>query len=481
MEKREQNTLSRTIIKTMGMFGSIQVFNILCSIIRTKLIALWIGPVGMGLFAIFNSAIEMIGNITNLGLRTSSIRNISQETNNGGKLNRICTVVRRWTLVLGILGAIVIASASPLLSQMSFGDKNHIWGYIALSIAVLANTLTNGEHSILQGTSLLRKLAKASLYGAFTGLLLSIPLFYFLGEDSIIPSIICYSLSILFFSYLLRNKNVGIQGETLSIKDTINLGKDFLKLGIFITLTDIATQITNYAFISYLNNASSTEMVGYYQTGYTLIAKYTALIFSSLGVEYFPRLSKVSHSNIRLNTFVSQEINIVLMILTPVIIAFILCRRLIISILYSPYFFIIETFISVGIIGMIFRAISWCMAFVILAKGTGKIFFITEIISTITFLLIYIPAFNIFGLNGFGVAFLLWYLFYSIIIAFVYYRKFRLKLNIACYKWLIWSLITSSTALLLMETNNTIATIVLLIVTTAYSVLKFKKLFSHKN
>lgn len=481
MDKREQNTLSRTIIKTMGMFGSIQVFNILCSIIRTKLIALWIGPVGMGLFAIFNSAIEMIGNITNLGLRTSSIRNISQETNNGGKLNRICTVVRRWTLVLGILGAIVIASASPLLSQMSFGDKNHIWGYIALSIAVLANTLTNGEHSILQGTSLLRKLAKASLYGAFTGLLLSIPLFYFLGEDSIIPSIICYSLSILFFSYLLRNKNVGIQGETLSIKDTINLGKDFLKLGIFITLTDIATQITNYAFISYLNNASSTEMVGYYQTGYTLIAKYTALIFSSLGVEYFPRLSKVSHSNIRLNTFVSQEINIVLMILTPVIIAFILCRRLIISILYSPDFFIIETFISVGIIGMIFRAISWCMAFVILAKGTGKIFFITEITSTIIFLFLYIPAFNIFGLNGFGVAFLLWYLFYSIIIAFVYYRKFRLKLNIACYKWLIWSLITSSTALLLMETNNTIATIVLLIVTTAYSALEFKKLFSHKN
>ena len=481
MEKREQNTLSRTIIKTMGMFGSIQVFNILCSIIRTKLIALWIGPVGMGLFAIFNSAIEMIGNITNLGLRTSSIRNISQETNNGGKLNRICTVVRRWTLVLGILGAIVIASASPLLSQMSFGDKNHIWGYIALSIAVLANTLTNGEHSILQGTSLLRKLAKASLYGAFTGLLLSSPLFYFLGEDSIIPSIICYSLSILFFSYLLRNKNVGIQGETLSIKDTINLGKDFLKLGIFITLTDIASQITNYAFISYLNNASSTEMVGYYQTGYTLIAKYTALIFSSLGVEYFPRLSKVSHSNIRLNTFVSQEINIVLMILTPVIIAFILCRRLIISILYSPDFFIIETFISVGIIGMIFRAISWCMAFVILAKGTGKIFFITEITSTIIFLFLYIPAFNIFGLNGFGVAFLLWYLFYSIIIAFVYYRKFRLKLNIACYKWLIWSLITSSTALLLMETNNTIATIVLLIVTTAYSAMEFKKLFSHKN
>lgn len=478
MAKSEQNSLSRTIIKTMGMFGSIQVFNILCSIIRTKLIALWIGPIGMGLFAIFNSAIDMIGNITNLGLRTSSIRNISQETNNSGALNKICTTVRRWSLTLGIIGAIVIAATSPLLSQMSFGDKNHIWGYIALSIAVLANALTNGEHSILQGTSLLRKLAKASLYGAFTGLLLSIPLFYFLGERSIIPSIICYSLSVLFFSYLLRNKDVGILGETLSIKDTINLGKDFLKLGIFITLTDIASQISNYAFISYLNNTAGTEMVGYYQTGYTLIAKYTALIFSSLAVEYFPRLSKISHSSIRLNVFVSQEINIVLMILTPVIIAFILCRRLIISILYSPDFFIIETFISVGIVGMIFRAISWCMAYVILAKGKGKIFFVTEITSAIVFLFLYIPAYNMFGLNGFGLAFLLWYLFYAIIIAIVYYRIFKLKLSVSCYKWLVWALLTSSSALFLMETGYTIATISILLVTSIYSLLKFRKLFS---
>ena len=52
MANDNSSNLSRTIVKAMGIFGSIQVFNILCSIVRTKLIALWIGPTGMGLFAI---------------------------------------------------------------------------------------------------------------------------------------------------------------------------------------------------------------------------------------------------------------------------------------------------------------------------------------------------------------------------------------------------------------------------------------------
>lgn len=481
MGHNTQSGLSRTIIKAMSIFGSIQVFNILCSIIRTKLIALWIGPAGMGLFAIFNSAIEMICNITNLGLRTSSTRNISQESENSNNLNRICTTVRRWSIALGLLGAITIALASPLLSQMSFGDRNHIWGYIALSIAVMANAITNGEHAILQGTALLRKLAKASLYGAFSGLILSIPLFYFLGEDSIIPSIICYSLSVLFFSYMLRNKSVGIQGETLSLKDTINLGKDFLKLGAFITLTDIVSQTANYIFISYLNNVSSTEAVGYYQAGYTLISKYTGLILSALCFEYYPRLSRVAHSKVKLNIFVSQEINIALMVLTPIITAFIIFSRLIITILYTPDFLAIETFISLGIIGMIFRAVSWCMAFVVLAKGEGKIFFTTETISTIVFLTSYISLFNLFAVDGFGMAFILWYFIYTLIIGYIYYRRFKLSLKPSCYKWILWSVLCTSTAFTAITMGYMWIAVIILIIATTYSLLQFKGMMTrHK-
>lgn len=476
-----ETNISRTIVKAMGVFGSIQVFNILCSVVRTKLVALWIGPLGMGLFAIFNSAIDMIVNIANFGMRTSATRSISMASDNPDKLNRISVAARRWAMWLGALGAIAMIIASPWLSEMSFGDRSHVWGYVILAIAVFANSLTLGEQAVMQGTSMLKKLAQASFYGALVGLILSIPLYYFLGEQSIVPSILCYSLSVLIFSYFIRKKGIGLQGCTLTIKDTLAIGKDFLKLGIFITLTDVVSQTSNYIFISYLNNVANTETVGYYQAGYTLIARYTGLILSALCVEYFPRLSKVAHSNMKLNIFVSQEINIALMVLTPVIVAFILFARLIITILYTDEFFIIQNFITIGIVGMVFRVFSWCMSFVVLAKGRGKMFFIIEVMDIFVFLGAYITAYHFYGLDGFGGAFILWYFISTLIVMFCYYHFFNLRLNAACFKWGLWALSTSIVTLVAMQNGLVLVAVAMLVITAVYSAVKFRALMSrHK-
>ncbi len=481
MSRGGETNISRTIVKAMGVFGSIQVFNILCSVVRTKLVALWIGPLGMGLFAIFNSAIDMIVNIANFGMRTSATRSISMASDNPDKLNRISVAARRWAMWLGALGAIAMIIASPWLSEMSFGDRSHVWGYVILAIAVFANSLTLGEQAVMQGTSMLKKLAQASFYGALVGLILSIPLYYFLGEQSIVPSILCYSLSVLIFSYFIRKKGIGLQGCTLTIKDTLAIGKDFLKLGIFITLTDVVSQTSNYIFISYLNNVANTETVGYYQAGYTLIARYTGLILSALCVEYFPRLSKVAHSNMKLNIFVSQEINIALMVLTPVIVAFILFARLIITILYTDEFFIIQNYIIIGIVGMVFRVFSWCMSFVVLAKGRGKMFFIIEVMDIFVFLGAYITAYHFYGLDGFGGAFILWYFISTLIVMFCYYHFFNLRLNAACFKWGLWALSTSIVTLVAMQNGLVLVAVAMLVITAVYSAVKFRALMSrHK-
>ena len=476
MAKAGDSNISRTIVKAMGVFGSIQVFNILCSVIRTKLVALWIGPAGMGLFAIFNSAVDMIVNISNLGMRTSATRSISMASDNPDKLKRVAVAARRWAMLMGVIGAIVIAMASPWLSEMSFGDRSHVWGYVLLSLAVLANSFTLGEQAVLQGTSMLKKLAQASFYGALSGLILSIPLYYFLGERSIVPSILCYSLSVLIFSYFIRKKGFGLQGVTLTLKDAANIGKDFLKLGIFITLTDVVSQTSNYIFISYLNNVADTETVGYYQAGYTLIARYSGLILSALCVEYFPRLSKVAHSNMKLKVFVSQEISIALMVLTPVIVAFILFSRLIITILYTDDFFVIENYITIGIIGMVFRVFSWCMSYVVLAKGRGKMFFIIEVLDIFVFLGAYIAAYHWFGIDGFGGAFILWYFISTLIVMSCYYFIFKLSLHSACFKWGMWALCASAITLVAMQNQWLPVAVAMLVITTAYSAVKFRQL-----
>ena len=179
----------------MGIFGSVQVIGIICSVVRTKLVAMWIGPVGMGLFGLFNAALEMINTATNLGMRNSAVPDISQALNSSRTevVARIIAVVRRWSVWLGLAGALLTMALAPQLSRWTFETEAYMWHFVAMSAAVLFMALTNGEQAVLQGSEQLRRLAHAGLWGTLLGLVVSIPLFYWLRERSIVPSIIAYA------------------------------------------------------------------------------------------------------------------------------------------------------------------------------------------------------------------------------------------------------------------------------------------------
>ena len=452
----KSSNISRMAMKAMGLFGGVQIAGILCSIIRTKLVAMWIGPVGVGLFGLFNNALEMISTGTNLGIRSSSVRDISQAIagHDSGMVARMVTVVRKWSMWLGLAGALVTLALAPMLSQVTFGDQTHIWGFVALSVAVLLQALTNGEYAVLQGTSRLKRLASVTLWGTIVGLAVSIPLFYWLRERSILPSILAYAAALALFAWCFRNREY--PPAAISRHETINMGKGFVRLGIYMTLGNFATILASYAFNAWLNVNAGTEAVGYYQAGYTLINKYTGLILTALGMEYYPRLARVADSRIRLRAFVSQEINLAIAVMAPVVALFILLRQLIVWILYTPEFNVIFSFVSWGMIGTVLRTLSWCLAFTILAKGDGKTYLWTEVASAIINLLLNIVFYRWWGLTGLGVAFLVSYLLYTLIIAVVYFKNYRLQVTRACLYNLIWTLAVAATVMLCMETGLTV-------------------------
>ena len=447
------SNISRMAMKAMGLFGGVQIAGIVCSIVRTKLVALWIGPVGVGLFGLFNNALEMISTGTNLGIRSSSVRDISQALagHNPDLVSRMVSVVRKWSMWLGLAGALITLSLAPVLSQVTFGDTTHIWGFVALSVAVLLQALTNGEYAVLQGTARLKRLASVTLWGTIVGLAVSIPLFYWLRERSIVPSILAYAAALAAFAWLFRNRDY--PPAAMSRKETFDMGKGFVQLGIFMTLGNFASILASYAFNAWLNVNAGTEAVGFYQAGYTLINKYTGLILTALGMEYYPRLAKVADSRQRLRAFVSQEINLAIAVMAPVVALFILLRELVVWILYTPDFNVIFTFVSWGMIGTVFRTLSWCLAFTILAKGDGKTYLWTEVASAVINLALNIVFYRWWGLTGLGVAFLVSYVLYTLIIAVVYFKVYRLQVTRASLYNLLWTLAVASSVMAAMEAS----------------------------
>ena len=192
----EHQSSYRQIMKATSLFGGVQVFLIIIQVIRSKFVAILLGPDGMGISGLLYSTIGMIRGFTDFGLGTSAVKDIAaaNSTEDQEKISRVVIVIRRLVWLTGTFGALITIVLSSWLSQITFGNHNYTLAFIWISITLLFNQLSSGQVVLLQGMRKLQNLAKANLAGSTLGLIVTVPLYYILGIDGIVPGIIATSL-----------------------------------------------------------------------------------------------------------------------------------------------------------------------------------------------------------------------------------------------------------------------------------------------
>jgi len=154
------------ILRYTGLFGGVQGLNILVGVVRNKLVAMILGPDGMGLISLFNSTLKLMSDSTNFGISISAVKSISEhfDKNEEEKLADTVKLVRSWSLLAGLLGMFLCIVLSPLLSKFTFSWDGHRLHFILLSPIVALMALSGGELAILKGLRELRKLAVISIF-----------------------------------------------------------------------------------------------------------------------------------------------------------------------------------------------------------------------------------------------------------------------------------------------------------------------------
>lgn len=416
----------KTAFKTTALFGSVQVVNILVSILKSKIVALWLGSVGFGIMSLFNSAISLIYSVTNLGLQDSAVRDIAYAAGQNDKALVAKTVkgIKRWVLSTGLLGVIVTIVLSPLLSQWVFDSNQYVRAFIILSCVVLLMGIYNGNYAILQGIRNLGLMAKANIFGSVAGFLCSLPMFYFFRQDGIVLALMLTALATAVVSWIYLKK-AKVPNISLSCSDTYRIGLKAIKLGSAMSLSGISVVLVQFAVKTFIARDGDIAEVGLYQAGWALNGTYLGLVFTAMAKDYYPRLSQVvSADNEQIKVMMNQQTEIALLILAPLIIIMIVFMPFFINLLYSAEFVGIVAMTEWLLIGSLIKAGSWAISFVFLAKGNGRVFLFNELgIKCIT-LPSYLFGFHLFGLNGIGYAYTLNYLIYFIWVAVVAYRLY---------------------------------------------------------
>jgi O-antigen/teichoic acid export membrane protein len=432
---QENQSSYRSIMKATSLFGGVQVFNIVIAIIRSKIIAVLLGPAGMGIVGLLTSTTVFISSLTNFGLGTSAVRDISvaYETGNQNRISVVFTVFRRFVWITGFLGAGVTLISAPWLSELTFGNKDYTVAFMWLSCSLLFSQLTSGQNVLLQGMRKLKYLAKANLLGSFIGLVISAPLYYYYDVEGIVPAIIITTLlSLGITSYFARK--IKFDQIKVTSEETIFEGKGMLKMGFMLSLSGLITSGASYIVRIFISNTGNLEDVGLYNAGFAIIGTYVGLVFTAMGTDYYPRLSGVAHDNQKGTMLINQQAEIAILILAPILAIFLIFINWAVILLYSTEFTPINQMIQWAALGMYFKASSWSIGYVFLAKGESQTFLWSEVVANVYLLIFNILGYNYFGLTGMGFSFLIGYIFVLIQVYFIAKYKYEFSFSLEFYK-----------------------------------------------
>lgn len=414
----------RNVLKATSLFGGVQVVNILVAVIRSKFIALFIGPTGMGIASLLNATLGLINGVTNLGLDVSAVKDISFAHKNGDEkeISRTISVLKRLVWFTAGFGALVMIVASPLLSEFAFDNKDFTLSFVWIAIALIFKQITNSRLAILQGLRKLKELAKANLFGNLVGLLITVPLYYYFRIDAIVPAIIIASLLSFAFTIYYSQK-AEIVHAPISTSEAFSEGKGMIQLGVTLSISGLISLLVAYILQIYISQKGGIDEVGLYNAGFVILNTYVGIVFTAMATDYFPRLAAISEKIKEVRKAVFEQAYIAVLLITPIIVVFLMFAQFIIVLLYSTDFTPIVKMVSWGILGMVFKAVSFSMGYVIIAKGDSKLFIKTAIGFNAILLTINVLGYYYAGLEGLGISFFLHYIIhYTALRIITYYR-----------------------------------------------------------
>jgi O-antigen/teichoic acid export membrane protein len=406
-------------IQGIGIFGGVQILLILAGLIKNKVLAVLLGPEGIGTIGIYTNTLNFLITATAFGIGFSAIRNIASANEAGDQFHvgETVTITRRWIWFTGLLGIIVTFSFAPILSRIAFGDKEHVLEFSALSVTLLLTAVSSGQSALLRGMRKLRQSASSSLYGAIAGLLFSLPVLYFFRAGGIVPSIIITSVVSLFFTWIYT-RQIPVVKTSLTTSQILSKGLPMAKLGTTMTLGSLASYFCIYLIILYIRNKGGLSQVGFFQTGWSLVVVYTNTILASISTDYYPRLSSVNTDNKKIREIANHQGEILLLLLGPMIIIMTILIPQLIILLYSREFLSINTYVSYLLFGTLFHASTIVIGYIFMAKGDSSKHLVNEVGIKSMILPLTVAGYLIKGIEGAGLAFVITNLFSLLLIYF---------------------------------------------------------------
>jgi enterobacterial common antigen flippase len=394
------------ILKSSALIGVSQVLSILVRIVRTKMMAVLLGPAGIGLMGVLGVIEELASSIAGMGLRMSGVRQIADAAGRNDRelIVRTVTALRRVSLFLGCVGAVGLLVFCDQIATITFGNSDYAFAVALLGLAVLFRLVSNAQTAVIQGLHRISDLAKLEPLGALLGAIVGVAIVYVYGEAGIAPAAVASAgLALVVSWFFSRRVMLGprlpataeIRGEALGL---LRLGMAFMSQGLM-------TIGSGYLIRMIVLRATGLEEAGLYQAAVALGVLYVGIVLQAQLLDFYPRLVGVATDNAACNRLINEQAHVSMLLAAPGVAGTMALAPLLVPAFYSSAFAGAVPLVNWVCMGMVLRVLAWPLGMMMLAKDTQRLFIISEFTWTSFSVVLAWALVHHAGLNGAGFAF----------------------------------------------------------------------------
>jgi PST family polysaccharide transporter len=416
-------------LKATTIIGGSTFIALLIRMVRTKVLALLLGPAGVGLERMYYSIIDLARTIGGLGVNSSGVRQIAEAVGSGDEqvIARTVTTLRRISIIIGALGAIAFFALREPISRLTFGHAEHSGDVGLLSIILFLGAVNGGQGALLQGMRRIGDMAKMGIIGAIIATVVSIPIVYIWGLKGI-PAYMIIGAAMSELVAWLYARRIRVKTITVSLAQIISEAFALLKMGLILMSSGLMSLGALYFIGVLVTRQEGVAGAGQFWAANSLSMVYISFILQAMGTDFYPRLTAVATDHAKCSQMVNEQAEVSLLLALPGILGTLAFAPWVIRVFYSAKFGIATEILCWQMTGMLLRVGCWPLGMVPVAIGRAKISLWTETAAAAVYLLFAWIGLKYFGLPGTGMAFVGSYIVYGILI----YAVVR---NIAGFRW----------------------------------------------
>lgn len=407
-------TSHRQIIRSSSIVGGAAAFNIAGGLIKTKFVAILLGPSGVGLTVLLQNVIQTVVAIVGLSIGSVGTRQVA-ETVGTGQEHR-AAIVRRalyWaTGVLALAGSLVFLLASPWTTG-SLADGTDVGGPVVwLALGVALSIVAQGQSALLTGHRRVGDLAKVSILSVNIAAAVGIAAILIWRNGGILVFVLAPFAATAVIGQFYVARLPTVPAVTVTMSELKTQWSVMLRLGVALTTAAVAVTGGQLVARVIIGRELGAGAVGHFQASWLVSVTYIGFVLQAMGTDFYPRLTAGIGDHAAANTMVNEQTEVALLLAAPVLLGTIGAAPWIVPLLYARSFDPAVHVLQLQVLGDVLKIASWPLGFLLLASGAARAYMICEIVAILVMLAVMATTLPAIGLQASGVAVIAMYLAY---------------------------------------------------------------------